>query len=86
MLYEINPITGVIINTHLGNPFTNRLNIPRITHSQPLNSCLNACTRPDILQAIDPFGKMVGFTNFNHSLNVAYKLHLINKIIMGNNA
>ena len=81
-LYEINPIAGTMINTHLRNSFTHRFNIPRITYSQSLNSCLNACTCTDILQAVDPLGEIFGFTNFDHGNIVAAWLHFVNKIVI----
>gem|GEM_PF-1491775 len=81
MLPVIHPITGSIINTHFRNSVTHRFDVSWITCRQSLDSCLNPGTRPDILQTVDPLGKKGGFTNFHHSLNVAYRLHIINKII-----
>ena len=81
MLYVINPIAGTMVDTHLRNSFTNRLNIPRIASSQPLNACLNARTCADILQAINPLSEVFGFANFNQDSIVVQRIQFVNEIV-----
>lgn len=80
MLNVINPITGAIINTHLRNPFTYRLDISRITCRQLDSLSESARARISCRLSIHLAKKVVLRISII-AQNVAYRLHIINKIL-----
>jgi hypothetical protein len=73
---EIHPITGAIVDAHLRYAFANGLNVTRIAGSQTFDPGQNACASTSIAKIVQPSGINIGFLYINHTLSVAYRLHL----------
>ena len=80
MLLEIHPVTGTMVDSQFRDPFTNWLDIARVSRSEPLDPDLNARSRLDIPQVVEPLRKEVSFADLNHDVSVALWLQNVNPI------
>ncbi|SBT04177.1 hypothetical protein PROAA_1240002 [Candidatus Propionivibrio aalborgensis] len=79
-LLEIHPVTGAVVDSQLRDTFANRFDISGISSSEPFNPCLDARSRLEVAQVVEPLSKEDGFANFNHSVTVALWLQSVNAI------
>jgi hypothetical protein len=70
-LLEIHPISRPIVDPQFRNTLANRLDISRVSRSEPFNSDLDARTRLKVIQGINLQSENICFANFNHDKTVA---------------
>ena len=59
-------ISGTVVDPQFGNSLAYRLDISRISGSEPLNSDLDSRPRADIAQAVEPLGEEFGLADLKH--------------------
>jgi hypothetical protein len=64
--FEVHPVTGTLVDPQLGNSLAYRLDISRVSGSEPLNSNLDSRPRADIAQAVEPLGEE--FADLKHKV------------------
>jgi hypothetical protein len=64
--FEVNPVTGTVVDPQFGNSPAYWLDISRVSGSKPLDSDLDSRPRADITQAVEPFGEEFGLADLNH--------------------
>jgi len=77
-LLEIHPITGTVIDPQLRDSLANRLNIAWIPNGEALNSDLDTSSRLNVTEFIKPMREEVSSSYFNHEMNVATGLRIVN--------
>jgi hypothetical protein len=77
-LFKIHPIAGTIIDPQLGDSLANRLNIAGVSPSEALNPDLDTSPRLDVAEFFKPMYEEVSFSNFDHEITVAARLHVVN--------
>ena len=76
LLLEIRPVTGTVVDPLLCDTFTNRLDISGISSNETFNPCLDARSRPEVPQVVEPLNEEVSLAQFDHGLTVAGWLHI----------
>jgi len=77
-LFEIHPVTGAIVDSQFRDTFTNGFNISGVSSSKSLDPCLDARSRLQVMQAVEPLSEVSGFANFNHTTTVVARLQIVN--------
>jgi hypothetical protein len=76
----IHPVTGAEVDSQLRDTFANRLNISGISSGEPFDPRLDARSRLDVAQVVEPLSEECGFADFDHKATVAIGLHIVNAI------
>ncbi len=66
MLNKVHTVSSPKVNPHFKNTRAHRLSVAEIANFGPANTRLYFCTDTKILQGLEPFQKMIGFSDFKH--------------------
>jgi hypothetical protein len=64
--FEVHLVTGTVVDPQFGNSLAYRLDISRVSGSEPFNSNLDSRPRADIAQAVEPIGEEFGLADLKH--------------------